>query len=279
MRHLLLCALPVALLGLLWTSNPGHAQQKLASTGWGSLSGKVTFNGDPPAVGSFEDLMKKHADAACCLAGKKIEKIEQTWLIDPKTKGVANVMVWVKTPAGKYLPTHDKYKNRKEEITIDQPHCAFIPRIAAFNPYYRDGAKKVPTGQTMVIKNSAVVAHNTRAIGSPSVNPGFNYTIPPKTEIDVSEKVFPQFLPININCDIHPWMAAKLFVFDHPYYALTKEDGSYEIPIAPAGAEISIMAWHEGVGYVLPKGKMGEPMTLKEGKNTFDFHVNPPKMP
>jgi hypothetical protein len=77
-------------------------------------------------------------------------------------------------------------------------------------------------------------------------------------------------------------MSAKLFVFDHPYYAKTKEDGTFEIPYVPAGAEITIMAWHEGVGYAILKRDgeklvIGQKMTLKEGVNNFDITIAAPK--
>jgi hypothetical protein len=67
-------------------------------------------------------------------------------------------------------------------------------------------------------------------------------------------------------------MAARLFVFDHPYYAITKADGTYEIPLVPAGAEISVFAWHEGQGWVLTN--KGQAVTVEKGKKkTLDFQV------
>ena len=74
------------------------------------------------------------------------------------------------------------------------------------------------------------------------------------------------------------WMRAYLFVADHPYYALTKADGSFEIPLVPAGANISIVAWHEGVGYVLSEGKNGRPIAVKDKeKTTLSFELTPAK--
>ena len=97
----------VALVGLL-SFNAVQAQQKLEHKGWGSLVGKVTLDGDVPAVIDLTPRMLIHADKTCCLneKAKPIEKIDQTWIVDPKTKAVANVMVYLKVPAGTYLPTH-----------------------------------------------------------------------------------------------------------------------------------------------------------------------------
>jgi hypothetical protein len=275
MRRMLAGVVTLALFVLFVCPNLGRAQQELPITGWGSLSGRVVLNGNTPEVVDLTNKMMQHNDKACCLdpKAKPIEKIDMTWLVDPKTKGVANVMVWVKVPAGSYLPVNDKLKVRKEEVVMDQPHCAFLPRMAAFQPYYFDKGKEVVTGQSMIVRNSAVVTHNIRAIGHPTKNPGFNVNMIPKSELDIT-KLLPQPLPISMQCDIHPWMSAKLFVFDHPYYAITKEDGTFEMPIVPAGADVTIMAWHEGIGYLLTN--KGHPIKLKAEKNVFDFSLNAP---
>lgn len=270
-----------AALILLVNVNAGRAQVKLNTDGFGSLSGKVTLDGAVPAVEDWTARMKLNPDKACCLAGKPNEKVDRTWIVDPKSKAVQNVMVWVKPPAGKFFEIHKNFKTRKEIVVIDQPHCCFIPRVSVFNPVYFDGVKMVPTGQQLIIKNSAVVPHNVRATGHPKYNAGFNRNLPPGTELDAlkdlkpADQLNPQQLPISVQCDIHTWMAGKLFVFDHPYYALTKADGTFEIPFVPAGAEVSIMAWHEGVGWVLTN--KGSQITIEKGKNSIlDIKVKAP---
>ena len=122
---------------------------------------------------------------------------------------------------------------------------------------------------------AAVVSHNIRASGSPARDTNsFNVNVPPKTEIEKS--LMPQRLPIALQCDVHTWMAAKLYVFDHPYFAITKEDGTYEIPNVPAGATVSLFVHHEKVGWVLPELGKGRDITLKAGKNVMDFTVEAP---
>jgi hypothetical protein len=285
MRRIFLGAMALALVCLFLPANLAHGQGKkeLATTGWGSLSGKVTLDGAIPE-GKTKELLKQmmgHADKACCLdpKAKDIEKMDTLWLVDAKTKGIANVMVWIKPPVGTYFPIHEKLKVRKEEIVIDQPHCAYLPRMSAYQPYYFDGAKEVATGQTLIIRNSATVPHNVRAVGG-AKNPGFNKLVIAKDEI--KPDFVPQPLPISLGCDLHTWMSAKLFVFDHPYYAKTKADGTFEIPFVPAGAEVTIMGWHEADGYAVKttdgeKTTYGQKMTLKEGKNEFNITIAAPK--
>ncbi len=264
---------------------PAVGQQKkmLETNGFGSLSGKVTLVGKIPDVIDLVPKMKLHVDKDCCLAGKPNEKIDQTWMVDPKSKGIANVVIWVKAPNDTYFPIPDKLKNRKDKVVIDQPHCAYVPRVSAANLEYFDGTKYVFTGQTLLFKNSAVSPHNVMAVGHVSKNPGFNRQIAPKTEFDAikdfkpGEHLKPQLLPINLQCNAHTWMSAKLFMFDHPYYAITKADGTFEIPMVPAGAEISVMSWHEGIGWAFKEGKAGRPITIENGKkHTLDFELKAP---
>jgi hypothetical protein len=49
---------------------------------------------------------------------------------------------------------------------------------------------------------------------------------------------------MKIKCDIHPWMNAFVGVVPHPYFAVTGEDGSFELPGLPPGT-YTIEAWHE----------------------------------
>jgi hypothetical protein len=280
MRRIFLGAMFLVILGVCLPGNPTQAQgekkkQELASTGWGSLSGKVTLDGKIPDIVDLTPAMMKHNDKACCLdpKAKDVEKKDTTWLVDPKTKGVANVVVWIKAPAGTYFPIPKNLKAPQQQVVIDQPHCAFLPRMSAYQPSYFDGMKEIPTGQKLIIKNSSTVPHNVRAIGGID-NPGFNKTVIAGAQINA--EFVPQVMPIMINCDLHTWMSARVFAFDHPYYAITKEDGSYSIPQVPAGAEVFLMVFHE-TGWVLPELKKGRAITLKAGENVQNFEIKAPK--
>ena len=53
--------------------------------------------------------------------------------------------------------------------------------------------------------------------------------------------------PFKVKCDVHPWMGAFLGVFDHPYFAVTDDSGSYTISGLAPGKYV-IEAWHEKLG-------------------------------
>ncbi|MCS6852451.1 MAG: carboxypeptidase-like regulatory domain-containing protein [Gemmataceae bacterium] len=262
------------------TSGPGPVtgggssgpKTELAVSGWGSLKGRVTLDGDVPPPSDFRSQIEGHKDKDHCLKG---DISNPTWKIGAD-KGVANVVVWLSPPAGKYFPMPPNLEQTFEkEKTLDQPECAFIPHVSVLFPAYYDGKTKkmVPTGQTFKVLNSAEISHNTRWSGSALANPARNETLKPKPPggpapyLDVTLK--PDREPIIFNCDFHKWMTAYAWAFDHPFAAVTDNDGNYEIKTVPAGAEVTLNYWHESMG----KTPKSEKITLKAEPNVKDLQI------
>jgi hypothetical protein len=258
---------------------------ELASTGWARLKGKVTYDGAPPELDDFTESMAGNKDKDYCL---KADTENPTWIVDDH-KGVANVVIWVRPPKGKYFAIPDDLKKRRDVVKMDQPYCAFKPHGVVLFPSYWEPrtASQEPTGQVFEILNSAPVAHNILWSGTPVVNSGENVLIPPRKDDKPSKRVVPVHTGrtgreelIHINCNLHLWMRGWAWAFEHPYVALTKKDGAFDIPKLPAGAEMSLIAWHEGATpqWLLPerRGKrQGVSLPpLKAGEvRTFDFKV------
>jgi hypothetical protein len=148
---------------------------------------------------------------------------------------------------------------------MDQPYCAFVPHVEVSFPKYYDGTKLAPTGQRLVMKNSAKVVHNTNYRGDPTKNAGGNPSLAPSATFEL-KSLTPQASPIRISCDIHPWMTARLWAFDHPFAARTKEDGTFEIKNVPTGVEVGLVAWHHGAGGFFNGRRSGTPIKLTRGE-------------
>ena len=160
------------------------------------------------------------------------------------------------------MPIHPKLgEPAKKQVEMDQPCCMFIPHALAMRQ-----------GQELVVKNSALFAHNTNW---QSLNVGGNVLIPAGGKI-VIENLKAARYPIKVACNIHSWMGAWVRVFDHPYYAITDENGNFEIKDAPSG-DYHLVVWQETVGYVSKGGKNGEPIAIKANGVTDagEFKVNP----
>lgn len=264
--------------------------EKLASKGSGAIEGKITFDGDPPKAKDLtEQINMKAGDAAHCKMGKTED---ETWVVGGADKGVANVIVWLKAPSGKYFEVPEKQRDRSSEvITLGQPFCAFEPHVIVLYPSYYDGEakKQKPTNQKFRVINNATIAHNTNVTFADStVNAeGLNAQLPAKKgdkmeERDVKAKsgkdnVAGGEQSFKIGCNIHPWMNAHGRIFDHPFFAITtggkaddKEFGAYKIENAPAGAEVELWYWHES----MQSPKMLKKVTLKDNdKVTEDFKI------
>jgi uncharacterized protein (DUF2141 family) len=67
---------------------------------------------------------------------------------------------------------------------------------------------------------------------------------------------------VPVQCNQHPWMRAYIGVLEHPYFAVTKTDGSYEIKNLPPG-DYTLVAVHEKFGEQTLKVKVGPKETAK----------------
>jgi len=69
-------------------------------------------------------------------------------------------------------------------------------------------------------------------------------------------KKFDKAETFRVKCEVHGWMGAYIGVFEHPFFAVTGEDGSFTIKGLPAG-EYTLEAWHEKYGTQTLKVKVG----------------------
>lgn len=203
---------------------------------WGDVTGKIEFSGEipslPPKVVGGDAAAK---DAAVCAAA---EIPYYPIKIDPASKGLADVFVYVRRPA-KVNP--ELAAPPTDPLVVDQKNCTFIPH-----------AMIVRVGQQVIAKSEDSVAHNLH--GYNVLNPGFNFTVSPNDregQMVPIEKANakPELLPIAIKCDIHPHMEGYWWVTDNPYAALTDAEGNFTIKGLPAGKN-TLTIWHSSVGYV-----------------------------
>jgi len=201
----------------------GEATAAVATgTGWGTLKGKFLF--DPDVEPREMEPYNVNKDmAACTIDGKA--PLQQTLLVDPATRGIANVAVFVRSASR----VHESAQASEGEAVFDQKVCVFLTHVFPLR-----------LGQTMVIKNSDPVGHNTNIEGKNS----FNQTIP----VDAAINFKPQkeeAVPVGVRCSIHPWMLAYFLPRANGYVAVTAADGSFEIPNLPAGEDLEFQVWHE----------------------------------
>jgi hypothetical protein len=255
-RLVAVCALAALL------SGPVAAQQE-----WGHIKGQVTFGGNPPKL----DPKKVDKDQQHCLSRGPIP--DETWVVNPRNKGVRWIVVWLavdKNGTADHAavpPIHPSLaRPAKKEVQMDQPCCKFEPHVAV-----------VRKGQDFVGTNSSPIAHNMNLTSIRG--PNQNQVLPPGGKMTVGAAQWrPHHLPVRVSCNIHPWMGGYVFCIAHPYFAVTDEDGKFEIKNVPAG-KYRMIAWHdEGFALGVPgqnPTRDGMPIEIKANAvNNVNFTIN-----
>jgi plastocyanin len=182
-----------------------------------TLKGTVVYTGAPLEARKFKVSIDQY------LCGN--EKTAEDLLLSSKN-GIRNAVVsldGVAAPA--------KQSKNSPAVKMDQVKCVFVPRVVL-----------VPTGGTVEFLNSDRLLHNVRGEGKE--NPPFNRAQPHARTISM---VFRSPEILRIDCDLHSWMRGWVVVTDHPYYALTNEEGQFVLPNVPPG-KYTLQVWQESLG-------------------------------
>ncbi len=124
------------------------------------------------------------------------------------------------------------------------------------------------TGQDLVIRNLDDGAHNIHCLCSK--NDAFNLAQPSRN-LTTLKKFSESESPFRIQCDLHIWMQSWCGVFDHPFFCVSKLDGTVALKGLIAG-HYQITAWHERLGVQKADIDVGEGL---ENRVSFSFGQEP----
>ena len=208
------------------------AKANRTNSQWGTLTGQFLYSGK--AI--VREKVSLNKDQEFC--GKNHPLTEDV-IVDPKTKGIQNVIIWLEHKEGPdSLPIHPSLK-KKATVSkeLDNKNCRFAPRVTVLN-----------TGQTLKIGNQDAIAHQATLYCFRNEPISVSLVREQKKPVSYS---FPKEepLPVKITCPIHPWMKAWLVIKSHPYVAVTDAKGTFELKHLPVG-NWTFRAWHESVGYL-----------------------------
>lgn len=211
-----------------------------AAAGAGSIRGVVAYaNGDP------DTAIKMDADPVC--AGLHTEAIHTEQVV-AEGGNLANVFVYVKEGLT------GSYSAPAEAHLLDQQGCRYLPHVSG-----------IMVGQTLTIRNSDPTLHNVHAL--PEKNAEFNQG-QPFQDMEL-EKTFDQAeVMVRFKCDVHPWMSSYMGVLEHPFFAVSGDDGSFAIDGLPAG-DYLVEAWHEELG------TQTQNVTVGDGPVEVSFDFSP----
>ena len=207
--------------GALCAVHGADAYEADPATVGATIGGRITIAGAVPKAKS----LLVHRDSAVC--GMTIP--DETLIVDQGSRGVAAVVVNLEG-VSKGKPFHDD-----STLVLENRACRFFHRTNA-----------VTVGSTLEIRNTDPVLHNTHIRKDTRLG---------STLINVSQPVGTKAIlkPLSVpgmfdtRCDAHPFMVGSIHVFEHPYFSVTDETGSFEITKVPPGT-YQLRIWHERLG-------------------------------
>jgi plastocyanin len=176
-----------------------HAAPAQVQTG--IVEGRVTFDGQvPPPVIVIQDGGQQ---PVLYLDGAGGLRFAVAFIADARTGGVSP----------------------SDAALVNQRHFIFEPQVLA-----------VRVDQPVRFSSEDSANHNVRARDANDANTFSVNTAtgsPGPFVHRFGAAAFPR--PVELSCDIHPWMAAWVYVFNHDQFAVTGADGTFRIDRIPVG--------------------------------------------
>lgn len=215
---------------------------------WTTLRGRIVFSTDAPERAPLEVTRDEDYCGPFNLK-------DDSLVVHADNRGVKNVAIFLRTK--KDVPVHPSYDGITDKaVQLDNDQCRFVPRMQTLR-----------TGQTWQATSTDTIPHNVAVYARR--NTPFSQIVPQGKAL---EKTFDraESVPIRIDCSIHAWMRAYLIITEHPYAAVTNDNGEFEIRHVPQGTW-TFRFWHERPGYIKSLTQQGEARSLKTGNWDLDL--------
>lgn len=203
--------------------------------GTGTITGKVTYKSDP----------------------QRPWRLGRYYLQNPKSGELAEAVVAISLRG---LKGPDVTREPRI-VTIDQKDFQFTPETVA-----------IRAGDQIKFTNSDAQVHNVQ---TNHLRQTFNVNMAAGGEHNERFGYAGGIRqPYRIGCAYHGAMRSWVFVFDHPWYGMTKADGAFRLDNVPAG-DYRLEVAH-------PAGdlKSGQAITVKAGESvTVEFQLSPDDLP
>jgi Carboxypeptidase regulatory-like domain len=200
-------------------AQPAAVAPHVDSAMLGAVSGVVSFKGAVPKLPPLDMTQ----DPACPSDPQTSDAIVV------RNGKLANVFVYVKNGSGIEWNSEASAK----PVVLDQKGCRYVPHVLG-----------LVTGQPLKVLNDDNALHNIHPM--PKANNEWNESQMPRGQPIVKSFSHPELM-MPVECNQHPWMKSYVNVMEHPFFAVTDEDGAFQIRNLPPG-EYTLVAIHEKFG-------------------------------
>ena len=210
-----------------------------------SISGKVTLKGaDVVALRKIVDV----AGNPFCTGHGDI--VDPTWKV-AADGSLADAVITVRGS--------QRASNLASAPVVDQTKCEFVPHTIA-----------IQAGQNVRFHNSDLTFHNIRIARYVAQGKGANIdNFGQPSQGDENVKAFNTPGIYRLECDVHRWMNAWVFVHDGVHSAVSGTDGRFSISRALADGEYVVEAWHPQFS-----NSITHTVTIRGGKATAEFEFD-----
>lgn len=200
----------------------------VAKAGPGQIRGTVVLAGTPPPE---KEIAAIKADRNCG-ALQPGPVFTRNYLVGTNG-GLGNVFVRLLGRQEGSIPVSP----REKPVLLDQIGCLYEPYMVG-----------VMTNQPLVLRNSDPMMHNVNCTSKVG-NPAFNIAQTRQGQEDTKFFTKPELF-VTLQCNVHPWMFAYVGVVEHPFFAVTAADGSFEFPAGLPAGRYTLEFTHRKAGVV-----------------------------
>ena len=254
-------------LAWLLTAISGYAEYEIIDVSdGGTVKGQAVWKGSIPKL----PPLKVFADLDSC--GTHVPS--PALRIDPATNGIHEVLVYLeRVERGKSAATAYPLRMGKSASHPTGRACQFERHMIPF----------VRTAEVALI-NFEPILHNPHLFSEKQSL--FNIAMPAANREIATTLGRARGVGLRLQCDVHVHMNAWAAALEHPYFAVTDEQGKFEIAGIPPGS-YTLVAWHPGfniVKFSASRPVYDEPHVIRQPvevsskaqvESRFEFPVRP----
>ncbi len=195
----------------------------------GYLTGTVSLKGKSPRARSFHLIHAPNIEFCSRISDGKGHRLLFDFTVSDDNKLKDTVVALLNVPKGKPFP----YSQKMQAFQIDR--CRANQYVMGIN-----------NGEKVLIENFDPIKHEivTYEINAKRhVQQKSNKSVVAETSQIRTAFIHPDSKEFLIKCNLHPFLQTRAVMVDNPYYAITDENGKFEIKDIPPGT-YEVMAWH-----------------------------------